>query len=146
MSTPKILDFSVPLMLINHDSGQIWFKRPGIIPQWLLATKASTMEFAAQINIEGPAIVGMNPATVDLSSPAHEDQKSSQSSTDNMGAGTAAGITFGVTALAGLLIVVVVIGWRRHKRVSRESSSLAEPLNSVGGYGALQNADTNQRV
>lgn len=146
MSTPKILNFSVPLMLINHDSGQIWFKRPGINPQWLLATKASTMEFSEQINIEGPAIAGMNLETDDLSPATHKNQKSSQSSSDAMDAGTAAGITFGVTVLAGLLIVVVVIGWRRHKHVSRESSNLAEPLNSAGGYGSLQNADTNQRV
>ena len=66
--------------------------------------------------------------------PAHENSKkgkqksSSQSSRDAMGAGAAAGITFGVTALAGLLIAVMVIGWRRHKTIQRESSGLMEPL------------------
>ena len=54
-----------------------------------------------------------------------------------MNAGTAAGITFGVTALAGLLIAVMVIGWRRHKSVNRESSDLREPLSSLRNYGAV---------
>ena len=53
-----------------------------------------------------------------------------------MGAGAAAGMTFGVTALAGLLIAVMVIGWRRHKTIQRESSDLREPLNPPG-YGAI---------
>jgi len=39
MGAPKILNYSVPLLLIHHDFGQIWFKRPGTNPQWLLATK-----------------------------------------------------------------------------------------------------------
>ena len=79
----------------------------------------------------------MDPAEEHLKPTSQDKQKSSsESSSDTMGAGTAAGITFGVTALAGLLIAVVVIGWRRHKSVQRESSGLMEPLNSAG-YGAL---------
>lgn len=39
LSAPKILNYSVPLLLINQDTGQIWFKRSGNAPQWLLATK-----------------------------------------------------------------------------------------------------------
>ena len=96
--------------------------------------------------MDGPAIVGMNPSTDDLVSAAsHDQEKSSQSSSDTIGAGTTAGIAFGVTALAGLLIVAMVIGWRRHRSVKRESSDLTEPLNSLGGYGAVQD-EGNQRV
>ena len=96
--------------------------------------------------MDGPAIVGMNPSTDDLVSAAlHDQEKSSQSSSDTIGAGTTAGIAFGVTALAGLLIAAMVIGWRRHRSVKRESSDLTEPLNSLGGYGAVQD-EGNQRV
>ena len=62
-----------------------------------------------------------------------------------MNAGTAAGITFGVTALAGLLIAVMVIGWRRHKSVNRESNDLRVPLSSLGNYGAVHD-DGSPRV
>ena len=66
-----------------------------------------------------------------------------QSSRDAMGAGAAAGMTFGVTALAGLLIAVMVIGWRRHKTIQRESSGLMEPLiptecDAVNEQGSLR--------
>ena len=64
-----------------------------------------------------------------------------QSSRDAMGAGAAAGMTFGVTALAGLLIAVMVIGWRRHKTIQRESSDLMEPLNPPG-YGAINEQES----
>ena len=37
-SPPKIFNYSVPLLLVNHDTGQIWFKRPNSF-QWSLATK-----------------------------------------------------------------------------------------------------------
>jgi len=37
-SAPKIFNYSVPLLLVNHDTGQIWFKRTGSF-QWSLATK-----------------------------------------------------------------------------------------------------------
>ena len=37
-SVPKIFNYSVPLLLVNHDTGQIWFKRPSSF-QWTLATK-----------------------------------------------------------------------------------------------------------
>jgi len=72
-------------------------------------------------------------------------QKSSQGTTDKMDAGTAAGITFGVTALFGFVIAAVVIGWRRHKSVQRDSSGLMEPLNSRTGYGT-NNDESNARV
>lgn len=94
-------------------------------------------EFAAETNIHGPAIVGMKDAEDDLAPSSHDTQKSSHSTGDKMGAGTAAGITFGVTAFIGLAIAVMVIGWRRHKSVHRESSDLTEPLNSLSGYGAV---------
>ena len=87
----------------------------------------------------------MNPPKEDLTPAAHDKQKSSQNSSDGMGAGTAAGITFGVTALAGLLIAVMVIGWRRHRSVNGQSSDLTEPLNSLGGYGAVHDGG-NQGV
>ena len=64
-----------------------------------------------------------------------DKQMSSQGTTDKMDAGTAAGITFGVTAFVGLVIAVMVIGWRRHKSVQRDSSGLMVPLNSRTGYG-----------
>ena len=51
-----------------------------------------------------------------------------------------AGITFGVTAL---LIAVMVIGWRRHKTIQRESSGLMEPLNPTG-YGAVKEEGSPQ--
>ena len=35
---PKIYNYSVPLLLVNRDTGQIWFKRP-TKKDWLLATK-----------------------------------------------------------------------------------------------------------
>ena len=61
-----------------------------------------------------------------MKSTTHGKQtSSSQSSRDVEGAGAMAGITFGVTAL---LIAVMVIGWRRHKTIQRESSGLMEPL------------------
>lgn len=101
-------------------------------------------EFAVQFNMDGPAIMGLDTKTDDLVPASHEKQKSSQSNSD-MGAGTAAGITFGVTALAGLLIAAMVIGWRRHKSVNRESSNLSTPLNS-GGYGAFRDGRTDQKV
>ena len=69
-----------------------------------------------------------------MKSTTHGKQtSSSQSSRDAEGAGAMAGITFGVTAL---LIAVMVIGWRRHKTIQRESSDLMEPLNPPG-YGAI---------
>ena len=96
----------------------------------------STVEaYRKQVNLEGPAIIGI--ATGDKAPATYDKQKSSQSSSHSMDAGTAAGITFGVTALAGLLIAVMVIGWRRHKSVKRQSSDLREPLNSLGNYGAV---------
>ena len=91
----------------------------------------STVEaYRKQVNLEGAAIIGI--ATGDKAPATYDKQKSSQSSSHAMNAGTAAGITFGVTALAGLLIAVMVIGWRRHKSVNRQSSDLREPLNSLG--------------
>ena len=96
----------------------------------------STVEaYRKQVNLEGPAIIGI--ATGDKAPATYDKQKSSQSSSHGMNAGTAAGITFGVTALAGLLIAVMVIGWRRHKSVKRQSSDLREPLNSLGNYDAV---------
>lgn len=103
---------------------------------------SSVANIGAEINLHGPAIVGMDPAEVHLSSAAHDEQKSSQSTSDSMRAGTAAGITFGVTALAGLLIAVVVIGWRRHKSVKKDSSDLTEPFTS--GYGAVSEGGNPQ--
>ena len=105
----------------------------------------STVEaYRKQVNLKGPAIIGV--ATDDVALATSQDkQKSSQSSSHSMDAGTAAGITFGVTALAGLLIAVVVIGWRRHKSTNRESSDLREPLNSTGNYGAVRDEE-NPRV
>ena len=146
MSIPKIVNFSVPLMYINEDTGQIWFKRPGISPQWLLATKDSIMQFSTLINIDGPAIIGIGPAADDLISAKHEKQKPSQSSSDAMGAGTAAGITLGVTILAGLLVVAMVIGWRRRKNASTQSRSVTDPLIPVQGYGSLQDASTDDKT
>ena len=35
---PEIRNYSIPMMLINQDSGQVWFK-PSYSPQWLLATE-----------------------------------------------------------------------------------------------------------
>ena len=87
------------------------------------------------MNLERHAIIGV--ATDDVALATHDKQKSSKSSSHSMNAGTAAGITFGVTALAGLLIAVMVIGWRRHKSVNRESSDLREPLSSLRNYGAV---------
>ena len=99
------------------------------------------MEFAAVTNIEGPGIVGMN-----LAETATQDkQESSQDTPDKMDAGTAAGITFGVTAFVGLAIAAVVIGWRRHRSVHRDSSGLMEPLNSRIGYGTT-NDENSPRV
>ena len=96
----------------------------------------STVEaYRKQVNLERRAIIGV--ATDDVALPTHDKQKSSKSSSHSMNAGTAAGITFGVTALAGLLIAVMVIGWRRHKSVNRESNDLREPLSSLGNYGAV---------
>ena len=76
---------------------------------------SSVTEFAAESNIHGPAIIGMSPVEGHLSLSSHDTQKSSQSASDKMDAGTAAGITFGVTAFVGLAIAVIVIGWRRQK-------------------------------
>ena len=90
------------------------------------------MEFAAEINIDGPGIVGMN---LSSGTATPDKQKSSQGNPDKMDAGTAASITFGVTAFVGLAIAVMVIGWRRRRSVHRDSSGLMEPLNSRIGYG-----------
>ena len=76
-----------------------------------------------------------------MTSTTHGKQtSSSQSSRDAEGAGAMAGITFGVTAL---LIAVMVIGWRRHKTIQRESSGLMEPLiptecDAVNEQGSLR--------
>ena len=101
---------------------------------------SSVAEFASETNLHGPAIVGMNPTERDPASSNHD----TQSSSDKMGAGTAAGITFGVTAFAGLAIAAMVIGWRRHKSVRRESD-LREPLNSFSGYGTVSDG-SDQRI
>ena len=146
MGIPKMVNFSVPLMYINEDTGQIWFKRPGISPQWLLATKDSIMEFSTLINIDGPSIIGIVAAADDLILTKHEKQKPSQSSSDAMGAGTAAGITLGVTILAGLLVVAMVTGWRRRKNASTQSRSVTDPLTPVQGYGSLQDANTDDKT
>ena len=105
------------------------------------------MEFTAETNIQGPAIIGMNPAEGVLASSSHDTQtsSSSQSTSDKMSGSAAAGITFSVTAFVGLAIVVMVIGWRRHKSVQRESSGLTVPLNSLSGYGAVSE-EGNTRV
>ena len=88
-----------------------------------------------ETSIHGPSIMGMNPASEDIELAATIKGKSSH---DSMDAGTAAGITFGVTALAGLLIAAMVIGWRRHKTVRTLSHDVREPLvNSLGEYGAV---------
>ena len=102
---------------------------------------SSVAEFAAVSNIDGPGIVGMN-----LDETTTKDkQKSYQGTPDKMDAGTAAGITFGVTAFVGLVIAAMVIGWRRHKSVYRDSSGLMEPLNSRTGYGTT-NDEGSPRV
>ncbi|KAL9954963.1 hypothetical protein ACROYT_G042554 [Oculina patagonica] len=44
---PEIRNYSIPLMLINQDSAQVWFK-PSYSPQWLLATESSVAEYQAQ--------------------------------------------------------------------------------------------------
>jgi len=102
---------------------------------------SSVAEFAAVSSIDGPGIVGMNLAETNT----QDKQKSSQGTPDKMGAGTAAGITFGVTAFVGLAIAAMVIGWRRHKSVHRDSSGLMEPLNSRIGYGTT-NDESSPRV
>ena len=71
-----------------------------------------------------------------------DKQKPSQGTTDKMDAGTAAGITFGVTAFVGLAIAAMVIGWRRHKSIQRDSSGLMAPLNSRIGYGTTNDEDS----
>ena len=100
------------------------------------------MEFAAVINIDGPGIVGLN---LSNGTTTHDEQKSSQGTPDKMDAGTAASITFGVTAFVGLAIVVMVIGWRRHKSVHRNSRGLMEPLKLATGYGTT-NDECSLRV
>ena len=100
------------------------------------------MEFATIININGPGIVGLN---LSDGTTTHDKQKSSQGTPDKMDAGTAASITFGVTAFVGLAIAAMVIGWRRHKSVHRDSSGLMEPLNSRIGYGTT-NDECSPRV
>jgi len=64
-------------------------------------------------NTDGPGIIGMNVAKTTT----QNKQKSPQGTTDEMDAGTAAGITFGITVFVGLVIAAVVIGWRRRKSV-----------------------------
>ena len=61
-----------------------------------------------------------------------------------MSAGTAAGITFGVTALAGLLIAAMVIGWRRYKSVKIEENCDIVPFDSFNGYGAVDDTGKTQ--
>ena len=92
----------------------------------------SVLEFADEINIDGPGIVGMN---LSNGTPTPDEQKSSQGTPDKMNAGTAASITFGVTAFVGLAIAVMVIGWRRRRSVHRDSRGLIEPLKLGTGYG-----------
>ncbi|XP_068743892.1 macrophage-expressed gene 1 protein-like [Montipora capricornis] len=134
MSKPKVFNYSVPLLLINEDTGQIWFRNPSPT-EWTLATKSSVTLLKVETSIHGPSIMGMNPASEDIELAATIKGKSSH---DSMDAGTAAGITFGVTALAGLLIAAMVIGWRRHKTVRTLSHDVREPLvNSLGEYGAV---------
>ena len=99
------------------------------------------MEFAAETIIDGPGIIGANiPETT-----IEDKQKSSQGTPDKMDAGTAAGITFGVTAFVGLAIATVVIGWRRHKNVDRGWNGLMGPINSRTGYGTT-NDEGSARV
>jgi len=38
MEAPKILNYTVPMHIVNQDNGQVWFK-PSKSSQWLLATK-----------------------------------------------------------------------------------------------------------
>ena len=101
---------------------------------------SSVAEVAAISNLDGPGIVGIN-----LAETTQDKQKSSQGTPDKMDAGTAAGITFGVTAFVGLAIAVMVIGWRRHRSVHRDSSGLMAPLNSRIGYGTT-NDEGSPRV
>ena len=85
-------------------------------------------------------IVNLNVAEDGLVPAKHDDKrKTPQTSGDSMRPGTAAGITFVITTIAGLLIAVVVIGWRRHKSVVRKSTdlTLTESLNQPMGYGAV---------
>ena len=102
---------------------------------------SSVAEIAAISHLDGPGIVGINLAETTT----QDKQKSSQGNPDKMDAGTAAGITFGVTAFVGLAIAAMVIGWRRHKSVHRDSSGLMEPLNSRIGYGTT-NDEGSPRV
>ena len=55
------------------------------------------------------------------------------SSDKQIGAGTAAGISFGFTALAVILIAAMVIGWRRHKRKTQEIRELVMVPSDSGG-------------
>jgi len=55
-----------------------------------------------------------------------------KSSDRQIGAGMAAGISFGFTSLAVILIAAMVIGWRRHKTKTQESRELVVPSDSGG--------------
>lgn len=65
-----------------------------------------------------------------------------------MDAGTAAGVTFVVTALAGLLIVAMVLGWRRHNNVRkiRRGDDSTKTLSPGGVYGAVNSHEENTCV
>lgn len=84
---------------------------------------SSVTEYAAETNIHGGADRGMS-------------------------AGTAAGITFGaivLTLLVGLVIAVVVMGWRCHKKSNKRSESEEHLSADRVQYGDVGN-DGDSRV
>ena len=54
------------------------------------------------------------------------------SSDKQIGAGMAAGISFGFMAFAVILIAAMVIGWRRHKTKTQERELVMVPSDSGG--------------
>lgn len=120
LSFPKMnRNITIPLTLINDDTGKIWFKSPNN-QKWIMATKSTVIKHLADEvtdttthNIHGRAIYNLK-AAMDRLTPAEKKEagmsKASSSKSDSsppVSNGTAVGITIGVIAV--LLVIVLMV-------------------------------------
>lgn len=98
------------------------------------------IHYLAFVNIDGPAITDLETADTKLEKAMKADPSTSgkqQSSQKSMRPETAAGITLAVTAFAGLLIAVAVIGCRKRKQQITRS-------RLPGAYGTIDESSGNE--
>ena len=83
----------------------------------------------------------MDPAEEDLHKAVKPEPAASEGSSHTLSSGAAAAITLGVTAFVGLLVVAVIVGYRRRRKLQVPR----QPTRLSGEYGAMDASNGGQQ-